>query len=556
MAPRVPILCSARPGRRNRYIVNAMNKDIPSRPILFHRQPKIQQMRDPLSSDWNLALDKDLDPSELASLIDFSKMNGFFRNFLNVVGLPVAIIDLNARVLASSNWQRICMEFHRVNPDTLVRCIESDVSLSQEMAAGKPYAIYRCHNGLTDCAAPIVIEGHHIANLFIGQFFLSPPDMDFFRRQQEEFKFSRESYFAALAEVPIVSEEKLPSILELLTGLAHQIAQQSLAEKRALAAFNEVEHLVVERTKELQESHELLSKLTASAPGMVYQYQLLPDGSFRFPYVSLAVNEIFELSEEMAMQDADLVFSRIHPDDLAGLMKSIEVSAMSLTPWSHEFRVNLPHKGLRWLFGNSMPERHDDGSIVWHGYITDVTQLKEADERIRHLAQYDVLTDIPNRELFGDRLHQALMHARRSHEKLAVLFLDMDNFKPINDTYGHAVGDKLLQFTAKQMQGLLRSSDTVARIGGDEFVILLNTITSEQDALFVAVKLKTLLNREIELEGIPMSVSISIGIAIYPEHGSSGQELIKNADTAMYAAKKIGNSVKVYLPAHAGSQQP
>jgi C4-dicarboxylate-specific signal transduction histidine kinase len=155
------------------------------------------------------------------------------------------------------------MEFHRVNKQTLSRCLESDTSLSRQMLEGKPYAIYRCLNGLTDCASPIVIEGKHIANLFIGQFFLQPPDMAYFKRQQEEFGFDEEAYFKALAEVPIVAEEKLPAILNLLTGLAHQIAQQSLAEKRALAAYASVEKQVVERTQELSASHEKLKNTFA-----------------------------------------------------------------------------------------------------------------------------------------------------------------------------------------------------------------------------------------------------------------------------------------------------
>ncbi|MBS4098316.1 MAG: PocR ligand-binding domain-containing protein [Sulfuricella sp.] len=240
------------------------NKEIqPSAPILFRRTPKIDQMRDPLFADWNRSLIKNLSAHELAELIDFSQMTTVFENFLEVVGLPVAIIDFDGRVLASSNWQRLCMEFHRINKNTLVRCLESDTRLSREMLEGKPYAIYRCLNGLTDCASPIIIEGKHIANLFIGQFFLQPPDMDYFRRQQEEFSFDKDAYFKALAEVPIVAEEKLPAILNLLTGLAHQIAQQSLAEKRALAAYDSVEQQVVERTQELSVSHEQLKKASA-----------------------------------------------------------------------------------------------------------------------------------------------------------------------------------------------------------------------------------------------------------------------------------------------------
>lgn len=209
-----------------------------SKPILFVRTPNLRQMRNPLTASWNF----DIAPSgesegnksklNLAALIDFSQINEVFANYLDIVGLPVAIIDLNGKVLASSKWQRLCMEFHRVNEGTLARCIESDVTLSRQMNKGKGYAIYSCRNGLTDCAAPIFIERQHIANLFIGQFLLRPPDPAEFERQCAEFGFEREAYFQALAEVPIVDESNVPAIMRLLVGLANQVAEQSLAAQR------------------------------------------------------------------------------------------------------------------------------------------------------------------------------------------------------------------------------------------------------------------------------------------------------------------------------------
>lgn len=214
----------------------------PAAPILFVRGPHVDKMRDPLNASWNTALKAHAAPCEnnipldLAALIDFSQLNQTFADYLDVVGLPVAIIDLEGKVLASSKWQRLCMEFHRVNERTLERCLESDVSLSRQMQDGKGYAIYGCLNGLTDCAAPIVVEGHHVANLFIGQFFLQAPEQGRFERQCAEFGFDQDAYFEALAEVPVIDENKVPAIMRLLTGLANQVAQQSLAAYRLKVA--------------------------------------------------------------------------------------------------------------------------------------------------------------------------------------------------------------------------------------------------------------------------------------------------------------------------------
>ena len=362
---------------------------------LLTRSSTIEQMRDPLRAPWNLSLDQpgtaepvrgDIAPAEggLSGTIDFSLMNSSFENFLEVIGLPIAIIDLNGCVLASSKWQRLCMEFHCVNDGTLARCIESDVRLSREMDGEKQYAIYRCRNGLTDCATPIVVEGVHVANLFVGQFLLAAPDMDYFKRQREEFAFDETAYFDALSEVPIVPEQKLPAILRLVGGLAQLIARQSLAEKRALASYAFVENQVAERTRELKESHDRWRRIAAQVPGLVYQFRLHPNGAMSMPYASDAILDIFMVDPEEVREDASPIFAAIVADDRDELFASIHRSARGLGPWRHEFRVRHGETGFRWLYGNSIPRRDRDGSILWHGFITDITERKRDEEALRN----------------------------------------------------------------------------------------------------------------------------------------------------------------------------
>ncbi len=170
----------------------------------------------------------------------------------------------------------------------------------------------------------------------------------------------------------------------------------------------------------------------------------------------------------------------------------------------------------------------------------DRTELEEANRKLTVLSHTDPLTGVPNRSLFDDRLQQAITKARRDKARLALLFIDLDQFKQVNDTYGHAVGDRLLQEVAKRMVGCVRESDTVARIGGDEFEILLPAVESTKDAVVVANKIHEVLSQKIELDGIVLDISASIGVAIFPEHGSNPIELCKNADDALYIAKNKG----------------
>jgi diguanylate cyclase (GGDEF)-like protein len=171
------------------------------------------------------------------------------------------------------------------------------------------------------------------------------------------------------------------------------------------------------------------------------------------------------------------------------------------------------------------------------------------EEQVRHLAHYDALTDLPNRTLFSDRLHQALVIAKRDKTHLAVMFIDLDKFKPVNDLLGHDVGDWLLKKVAQRIQECLRESDTVARIGGDEFIVLLPSIETDQDAFLVAEKIRSSLNLPFVLADDQLEISSSIGISVYPEHGAEDKELIKNADVAMYYAKFAGrDNVKIFRP--------
>lgn len=181
--------------------------------------------------------------------------------------------------------------------------------------------------------------------------------------------------------------------------------------------------------------------------------------------------------------------------------------------------------------------------------VANLRDLKESRQALEHLAQHDSLTGLPNRALFDDRLHQALSQAQRNQTHLALLFVDLDEFKGVNDTCGHHVGDLLLIAAANRMQACVRNADTVGRLGGDEFVVLLTHVEEEQDALLVAEKICTTLGQPFDLEGRHLLIGSSIGVAIYPEHGNDELTLSRRADAAMYMAKESGgNRVSLFGP--------
>ena len=167
---------------------------------------------------------------------------------------------------------------------------------------------------------------------------------------------------------------------------------------------------------------------------------------------------------------------------------------------------------------------------------------KQTEAWLEHIARHDPLTDLPNRTLVHDRLQTALTRARREGQRLALLYIDLDGFKQVNDSFGHTLGDQLLQDVAQRIVRCVRQSDTVGRIGGDEFVVLLHDINQPQDATEIADLIRSSLDQPFDLDGRRLAISSSIGVATWPEHGDDGKQLIRHADEAMYAAKKKGGN--------------
>lgn len=193
----------------------------------------------------------------------------------------------------------------------------------------------------------------------------------------------------------------------------------------------------------------------------------------------------------------------------------------------------------------------DDGQVTHYvATQTDITLRKAAEDEIKQMAFHDPLTHLPNRRLLDDRLRQALVQARRDQKRLALMFIDLDKFKPVNDDFGHQAGDDLLEAVARRLQTCVRESDTVARVGGDEFVVLLPTLEMPQDAMVVAGKIHLALLQPFTLsQGQTVSISSCVGVAIYPAHGQDAIELTRHADAAMYQAKASGRDRVVLFQA-------
>lgn len=243
------------------------------------------------------------------------------------------------------------------------------------------------------------------------------------------------------------------------------------------------------------------------------------------------------------------ILNAYSPEENTRIFGEIVEKLQTQGAWFGEFS-NCRKDGVLFTTSARISTLEIGGNKYWVCVQEDITERKRAEAMIQYQAFHDLLTGLPNRMLFNDRLRQSLSEASCSQSMLAVMFLDMDRFKTINDTLGHAVGDRLLQSFAERVTDCLRKGDTIARWGGDEFTVLLPNIRKAEDAAKIAQRTLDALKQPFYLEGHQLHISSSIGIALYPQDGEDVQMLLKNADAALYRAKEHGrNNYQFYIPA-------
>jgi diguanylate cyclase (GGDEF)-like protein len=269
------------------------------------------------------------------------------------------------------------------------------------------------------------------------------------------------------------------------------------------------------------------------------------DYSFRSSMITLSPSAqgIVDARDTLLPFDRGAFVAMSHPEDSAAVLQALDAHLNgAMRDYTAQYRTRLRNGNWRWILARGqVAERDADGRplrIV--GTVADIDARKLQEDQIRHQAHHDMLTGLPNRLLFGDRLHQALLASKREGHKLAVIFFDLDKFKPVNDSYGHAVGDILLQQVATRLRTTLRASDTLARLGGDEFVVLLPRVAGSGEARKVAADILRELTRPFMTEGFTLHISASVGVAVSPDCGEDADTLLRSADGAMYEAKLLG----------------
>ncbi|MCF4007936.1 PocR ligand-binding domain-containing protein [Rheinheimera sp. UJ63] len=546
------------------------------------------QNLNPLLASWQFSASSQAPDAQQSVLktLDLNLLNSIFENFQKALGVSIALIDLHGKVVSSSNWQRVCMQFHRQHPASLKNCISSDTTLANEAIKQQDFATYACLNGLIDCAAPVKILNKHVANLYIGQFFIKKPDLNFFKQQAKALSFDEDSYLKAIAEVPIIPESKIEAMMKLIAFLAEQVAELSHSNYKADRMLQIVEQQVKNRTHELEMQNQILSMISHGSALSDVLIQLVRQIEAQYPEILCSILILDEAqyclrvaaapSLPQAFNDA---IDGLTPGPDAGSCGSAAYSGQAVMaedllqhPHWQAYRELVLLNELRACW--SIPIKNAQGKVLGaFGFYQKEPGLPSAEfsskmaifsnlaelaisrslsaAHIHKMAFYDHLTGLANRRLLDDRLQLAFKQSKRSNSFGALLFIDLNNFKPVNDRFGHKVGDLLLIEVANRLTNQVREVDTVARLGGDEFVIVLCDLDCDADkaktlAQQLAEKISAALAEPhvfTETLAVQHSCTGSIGANLFHGAQHNSSDVLRQADIAMYQAKQQAKAI-------------
>jgi diguanylate cyclase (GGDEF)-like protein/PAS domain S-box-containing protein len=297
--------------------------------------------------------------------------------------------------------------------------------------------------------------------------------------------------------------------------------------------------------RRLFEAEAKYESLVEQLPAAIYIDAPDPDGPTY--YVSPQIRDLLGISPADYIGRSDVWESLIHPDDRQRMIDEYRLWLETGEPEAGDYRYIKPDGTTVWIHDRSKLVRDPEGNPLFvQGVMFDITAQKEAELRMQHMAYHDALTDLPNRAMFEEHLALAIARSDRHGTSVAVMFMDLNGFKDVNDTLGHAAGDDLLRVVAHRLRDSTRATDLLARLGGDEFLVLLADLPDERgpspravvDA--VSERMASRVAEPIPLRGLEIRTSISIGAALFPEEAKDADELMRMADAAMYSHKRRG----------------
>jgi len=350
----------------------------------------------------------------------------------------------------------------------------------------------------------------------------------------------KKSTIEALRQGAVEYLEKPINPHELIHSVKHWLDYHAIKqENQRLQDFQAMHQRLQENEQQIRMANERLNFLLASTSAVIYASDV--SNHFATTFISDNIKRLCDYDAEAFTNNPAFRLECVHPDDIEHVKIELQ---RALEHGSNRFEYRFQHKDGHyfWVGDEIRLEKNRHGKLEFMGFLADITEHKHREEKIREMAYTDLLTGLPNRSLYYDRLKQAIAQSHRNKTKMAVLFMDLDYFKPINDDLGHEWGDKALIEVARRLQHCIRETDTVARLGGDEFSIILGEIESEDSACKIAEKVIDLIQQPMLLKNSQYILGVSIGINLNTHNNRNAETIMRLADDAMYHAKELGRN--------------
>jgi diguanylate cyclase (GGDEF)-like protein len=525
-------------------------------------------------------------------LVNLEQLQQLLESHHRLSGMACGLFDANENNLLAVGWQQICTQFHRINPVSCARCRESDAFVKAHLHNhNAPPREYRCKNNMIEIAIPIVIDGHHLATVSTGQFFYDdePPDRDLFIAQGNALNFSQAEYLQALDAVPLLSREYVRNHVLFLFNIVKMLAETGLNNLKLAAAVTRREQaeeavfVLNRKLKALSRCNQILVRAENEQALLDEICQVIcSEAGYRMAWVGFAEHDADKTVRSVAQsgfEDGYLDGLNITwADSELGqgptgvsirtartVINQDYLANPQMRPWreaaikrNYQASIALPLICNKQVLGSlaiysAEPFAFADEELALLeelandlAYGIQTLRMRaehdEVQQRLEFLAHHDSLTALPNRLLLRDRFEQAVALAKREHLEVALLVLDLDNFKQINDSLGHGSGDQLLISVVARLKGCLRDTDTISRQGGDEFAILLSNAGTPGIIETIAQNIIEAFAAPFNLSGHALNISFSIGISVFPNDGAEFDTLFRQADTALLQAKEAGRN--------------
>jgi diguanylate cyclase (GGDEF)-like protein len=451
----------------------------------------------------------------LKETLDIKKLSVLLKQFYSATGLANSIVDINGNILHGVGWTNICTEFHRKNKISAERCLQSDTILANRLKKKGKYSIYICQNGMVDVAIPIFIDGVHVANVFIGQFFFETPNKDFFIKQSEELGFDEGKYLNALKKCKVYNKKTILQFLDFFNSLINM--------------FSESEELIIADKELIYQNGEKADRAAEL---------LIADKELAFQN-----DEKAERAAELLIANKELIYQKGEKADRAAELIIANKELVFQIGEKADRAAELIVANKELAFQNEEKDKRAAELIIIN------KELTLQNEKISYINHHDFLTNLYNRIHFEEEKKHL---DTASQLPISIIVGDVNGLKLINDGFGHLEGDKVLVEIAKILKSCCREKDVVSRIGGDEFGIFLPQ-TDSQSAQLICDHIADAC-KEYTVDGSSIYPSISVGhatkkietekmesILIIAEEAMSRQKLLesKSAHSAIIASIKV-----------------